>query len=135
MRVSLTTDEKHKVPSLHLHNTAINLNRYIMENHRLLNKQERENKKLKEDKNNKLLEGLGIKTKIVKKVVEIKSRDHADTNILRSILKMIPIEPIHTKPFSKLIHTSKRVCDDGCNFLNENGLIHRSGQNRYKRNE
>ena len=127
--VALTKYEKENCPKLGLHNSASALNSYIKENHRLIKNQDKV-----EAKNNKLLEGLNIKTKVVKKEVIAKLKDHADTEILRRILRMIPIESIHTKPFSKIIRTSKRITEDGCKFLRELNLIHSSGQNRYKRN-
>lgn len=132
--VALTKYEKEYCPKLKLHNSASSLNSYIKENHRLVTQQERIKNKIENNKNNKLLEGLNIKTKIIKKEVIVKTRDHADTETLRRILKMIPITPIHTKPFSKIIKVSKRVTEDGCKFLRELNLIHSSGQNRYRRN-
>ena len=131
--VALTKYEKENCPKLKLHNSASALNSYIKENHRLVNKRERLQNK--ENKNNKLLEGLNIKTQVVKKEVIVKLKDHADTEILRRILRMIPIEPIHTKPFSKIIRTSDRITQDGCKFLRELNLIHSCGVNSYKRNE
>ena len=137
MGVGLTLNEKQNVPKLHLHNSADRLNSFIIQNHRNIAKTEREEKK-QEDKtnlNNKLIEGLGLgkkKVEVVKVKQLVKYKDHADTAVLRMILKMIPIEPIHTKPLSKLLRVSKRITEDGCQFLFENKLIHRSGQNRYR---
>jgi hypothetical protein len=127
--VSLNQNEKRACNSLHLNNSATRLNSFVVQNHRNIERAERQ----KLNKNNALLEGLGKKkVEIVKVQHMVKCRDHADTALLRMILKMIPITPIHTKPFSKLLRTSKRLADDGCLFLFEQGLIHRSGQNRYK---
>lgn len=129
--VSLNQNEKRACPALRLHNSPDRLNSFVIQNHRNIERAEREQKK--SDKNNQLLVGLGKKKVEVVKVEQVvKYRNHADTEILRAILKMIPITAIHTKPFSKLLRTSKRLTDDGCLFLFENGLIHRSGQNRYR---
>jgi len=132
MGVALTANEKNSIPKLRLHNTASRLNSYIVENHKMIRKQEKEVEKNSKDKNNKLLDGLGIKTKYVKIEKEVKVKYHADTEMLRIILRMIPIEPIHTKSFSKILHTSKRVTEDGCKFLHELNLIHRCGINKYR---
>jgi len=135
MGVALNQNEKKACPSLHLHNSASRLNSFIIQNHRLIAK---EQKKL-ESKNNNLLTGLGIEKKIIKKIVKVeqitKSRDHADTQLLRMILKMIPIEPINAHNFSKILRTSERLTIDGCNFLLDLKLIHSSGRNRYRANE
>jgi hypothetical protein len=128
---ALNTLEKSVTPKLHLNNSASRLNSFIIENHKLVSKEDREQKKI-QSKNNKLLTGLNMKTKIIKKEIEVKYHNHADTEVLDRILKLIPITPIHTKPFSKLLRTSKRITDDGCLWLLNKGLIHRSGQNRYR---
>jgi hypothetical protein len=125
--VALTKFEKTAVPKLRLHNSSNVLNSFVIANHKLEKKQE------VKEKNNQLLNGLGIKTKVVKINKIVKSRNHADTELLNNIIKMIPIKPIHTKAFSKILRTSDRITQDGCKFLYENKLIHCSGVNRYKR--
>jgi hypothetical protein len=102
--IALNQNEKKACPSLHLHNSAETLNRFVIQNHRNLIRQEvkqiKEDKKIKETKNKNLLEGLGIsgkkevKVEVEHKIVE--SRGATVLNVKR-VIKFMEAGRSYTK--------------------------------------
>jgi hypothetical protein len=140
MGVSLNQNEKYAVPKLHLHNSADVLNKFVIQNHRNIEREER--KKVKEEnieketKNKNLLEGLGLgkkKVEVEHKIVESKG---ATLLNVKRIIKFTEVGQSYTKSdLARDLMMPTTVVEEILDFLNRHTNIKFTQEgSRYVRN-
>jgi hypothetical protein len=141
MGVSLNQNEKNVVPKLHLHNSADTLNRFVIQNHINIEREERnklkEEKQIKETKNKNLLGGLGISGKKEEKKIEHKVESKGATLLnVKRIIKFIEVGQSYTKTdLGRDLIIPSNVVEEIIDFLNRHTNIKFTQEgSRYVRN-
>jgi hypothetical protein len=134
--IALNQNEKKVCPALKLHTSAEQLNRYVIENHRRIEREQRlkakEEIQVKETKNKNLLAGLGISTKpkkveskpkveIEHKVVEVRG---ASLLNVKRVIKFTEVGESYTKTdLGRDLMIPSNVVEEILDFLNRHTNI------------
>ena len=131
MGVALNQNEKKACPALKLHNSADVLNKYVIQNHRRIEREERskvkEEKQIKQTKNKNLLDGLGLSgKKEVKKIIEhkvVESKGATLLNVKRIIKFTEPGQSYTKTDLGKDLMIQTTVVEEILDFLNRHTNI------------